>query len=149
MAIVPHVVRMLGQGNNNPSIEDFDVAASQTIVTGNFVAVAAGVISNAAAANTSGIVGLAIFDLTNGAAATTTTDYPVAIARNAVIRMNFDNSGAKKTFTKADLFTSYVLKTATSLDPNTTTNGFLQVVGYDNTNLTVDVVVKASAQYIV
>ena len=150
MPIVPYVVRQIGQGDNNPNIENFDVTASQNIVTGNFVVTASGTISNAAAATTGAIVGLANFDLANGASATTTKNYPVVLAKNSVIRMNFTNAGTKKTFTTADLYaTKFGLADAVTLDPDKTTNGFLQVVGYDNTKLTVDVVVTAAAQYLV
>ncbi|MNW59215.1 hypothetical protein D3C74_371220 [compost metagenome] len=150
MAITPYVVRRIGAGNNNPDIENFDVDASQTITTGNFVVVASGLLQPATSSTTGEIVGLANFALENGASATTTKDYPVVLAKNSVIRMNFTNAGTKKTFTTADLYGSaYGLSDATTLNPDDTTGGFLQVVGFDNTKLTVDVVVTAAAQYLV
>lgn len=150
MAITPYVVRRIGTGNNNPDIENFDVDASQTIKAGNFVVVASGLLQNAAAATTGEIVGLANFALTNGTSATTTKNYPVVLAKNSVIRMNFTNAGTKKTFATADLYgSSYGLSDAVTLNPDDTTGGFLQVVGFDNTKLTVDVVVAAAAQYLV
>lgn len=149
MAIVPYVVRQIGQGNNNPNIETFDVTASESITTGNFVVAASGLLANATSSTTGEIVGLANFDLANGASDTTTGNYPVVLAKNAIIRMNFTNAGTKKTFTTADLYGSaYGLSDAVTLNPDDTTGGFLQVVGFDNTNLTVDVVVTGSAQYL-
>jgi hypothetical protein len=149
MAITPYVVRRLGAGNNNLDIEYFDVDASQTIVAGNFVTVASGLLQTATSATTGKIVGLANASLTTGGSATTTKDFPVVLAKNSVIRMNFTNAGTKKTFTTADLYGSaYGLSDATTLNPDDTTGGFLQVVGFDNDNLTVDVVVTAAGQYL-
>lgn len=150
MAITPFIVRRLGAGNNNPDIEYFDIDASQTIVAGNFVVVAAGLAQNAAAGTTGEVVGLANGDFTNGATATTTRPLPAVLAKNSVIRMNFTDAGTKKTFTTADLYGAlYGLSNATTLNPDDTTGGFLQVIDYNNTNKTVDVVVAAAAQYLV
>ena len=150
MAITPYIVRRLGAGNNNPDIEYFDVDASQTITTGNFVVVASGLAQNAASSTTGEVVGLANATLSNGASATTTKDFPVVLAKNSVIRMNFTDAGTKKTFATADLYGAlYGLSDAVTLNPDDTTGGFLQVVGFDNTKKTVDVVVSAAAQYLV
>lgn len=150
MAITPFIVRRLGAGNNNPDIEYFDVDASQNIITGNFVVVAAGLAQNAVAATTNEIVGLANGGYQNGATATTGKPLPAVLAKNSVIRMNFTDAGTKKTFTRADLYgATYGLSDAVTLNPDDTTGGFLQVVDFDNTNKTVDVVVAAAAQYLV
>ncbi|KWX71617.1 hypothetical protein AMQ84_27230 [Paenibacillus riograndensis] len=150
MAIIPYVLRRIGTGNNNPDVEKFDVTGSESITTGDFVVVASGLLAKATSATTNEIVGLANFTLANGSSATTTNNYPVVLAKNVVIRMNFTNAGTKKTFTQADLYGSaYGISDAVTLNPDDTTGGFLQVVGYDNTKLTVDVVVTAAAQYLV
>ncbi|MBY9081203.1 hypothetical protein KIH86_23940 [Paenibacillus sp. HN-1] len=150
MAIIPYVLRRIGSGDNNPDIETFDVTASASITAGNFVVATSGLLANAVAATTGTIVGLSNFTLANGGSATTTKNYPVVLAKNAVIRMNFTNAGTKKTFTAADLYgTQFGLSDAVTLNPDDTTGGFLQVVGYDNTKLTVDVVVASAAQYLV
>jgi hypothetical protein len=150
MAIVPYVLRRIGSGDNNPDVENFDVTASASIVTGNFVVATSGLLANAVSGTTGTIVGLANFTLANGGSATTTKNYPVVLAKGSVIRMNFTNAGTKKTFAVTDLYgTSFGLSDAVTLNPDDTTGGFLQVIGYDNTKLTVDVVVTNAAQYLV
>lgn len=150
MAITPYVVRRIGSGDNNPDVEYFDVAASQTILVGNFVVVASGLLQNSTSETTNEIVGLANGNVTTTGAATTTKEFPVVLAKNSVIRMNFMNAGTKTTFTTADLYgASYGLSNPTTLNPDDTTGGFLQVVAFDNEKLTVDVVVAAAAQYLI
>lgn len=51
--------------------------------------------------------------------------------------MPFTNAGTKKTFTAADVGAIYQLAAGSAyvLDPDNTTNGFLELVGYDNDDL--------------
>lgn len=149
MAITPQWLRSLFTGNNNPDVDYFNVGANQTIKSGDFVQINAttGLLEVAAAASTT-VVGLANGDITTGATVTN-ENIPVVLVRGAVIRMNFSNGGTKKTFTQADLYTkSFDISNPTTVNPDDTTNGMMQVVAYDNDNLTVDVVVTAAAQYL-
>jgi len=148
--MIPQWVRSLFTGNNNPDVDYFNVAASQTIVTGDFVQINAtsGLLEAAAAASTT-IVGIANSDITTGGSVTDADNIPVVLAKNSVIRMNFTDAGTKKTFTQADLYTkSYDLSNKTTVNPDDTTGGMMQIVAFDNTKLTVDVVVLNANQYL-
>ena len=148
--MIPQWVRSLFTGNNNPDVDYFNVAASQTIVTGDFVQINAtsGLLEAAAAASTT-IVGIANADITTSGSVTSADNIPVVLAKNSVIRMNFTDAGTKKTFTQADLYTkSYDLSNKTTVNPDDTTGGMMQIVAFDNTKLTVDVVVLNANQYL-
>ena len=148
--MIPQWVRSLFTGNNNPDVDYFNVAASQTIVTGDFVQINAtsGLLEAAAAASTT-IIGIANSDITTGGSVTDADNIPVVLAKNSVIRMNFTDAGTKKTFTQADLYTkSYDLSNKTTVNPDDTTGGMMQIVAFDNTKLTVDVVVLNANQYL-
>lgn len=149
MAITPQWLRSLFTGTSNPDVDYFNVGANQTIKAGDFVQINAttGLLEAAVAASTT-IVGLANGSITTGATVTT-ENIPVVLVRGAVVRMSFTNAGTKKTFTQADLYTkAFDLSNKTTINPDDTTGGMMQVVAYDNTKLTVDVVVTAAAQYL-
>jgi hypothetical protein len=148
--MIPQWVRSLFTGNNNPDVDYFNVAASQTIVTGDFVQINAttGLLEAAVAASTT-IIGIANADITTGGSVTAADNIPVVLAKNAVIRMNFTDAGTKKTFLQADLYTkAYDLSNKTTVNPDDTTGGMMQIVAFDNTKLTVDVVVLNANQYL-
>jgi len=149
MPITPQWLRSLFTGKNNPDVDYFNVAANQTIKAGDFVQINAtsGLLEAAASASTT-IVGLANGSITTGATVTD-ENIPVVLVKNAVVRMNFSNGGTKKTFTQADLYTkAFDISNPTTVNPDDTTNGMMQVVAYDNDKLTVDVVITSASQYL-
>lgn len=150
MAIIPTVVRRVQTGNNNPDVEYFNVAASQTIAVGDLVQInsTTGLLEVAVAASTT-IVGLSNEAITTGATVAATDNIPVVLAKNAIIRINFTTAGTKKTLLQADLFSkSFDLSNKTTINPDDVTGGMCQVVGFNNANATADVVILAANQYL-
>ncbi|OPG91335.1 hypothetical protein B2I21_35135 [Chryseobacterium mucoviscidosis] len=140
-------VKSLMNGNNNPDVDYFYVAASQTIKQGDIVQVDATtkLLEVAEAASTT-IVGIANADITT-AAGETNKQLPVVLVRDVIIRMAFTNAGTKKTFTQADKYvTKFDISNQTTVNPDDTTGGMMQVYAYDNEKLTVDVVVSQANQ---
>lgn len=140
-------VKSLMNGNNNPDVDYFYVAASQTIKVGDIVQVdpTTKLLEVAEAASTT-IVGIANSDIITASGETDKT-IPVVLVRDAVIRMAFTDAGTKKTFTQADKYvTKFDISNPTTVNPDDTTGGMMQVYGYDNDKLTVDVVVSRANQ---
>jgi len=148
--MIPFVVKRIQGGNNNPDVEYFNVAASQTIVTGDLVQINAStrLLEVATAASTT-IVGVANETITTGATVTAVDNIPVVLARGVVIRMNFTGAGTKKTFASTDLYsTLFDLSNKTTVNPDDVTGGMAQIIAYDNAKLTVDVVIASANQYL-
>jgi hypothetical protein len=134
-------------GYNEPIAVKWRVAASQTIKAGDLVQIDATsrYLQSAVAASTT-LVGIATQDITTGTTVTADDAILITPLVGAIIRIDFDTSGAKKTFADTDLSTTkYALKTTSTLDPNTTTNGMCQIVGYNNTRATADVIIAAAS----
>lgn len=134
-------------GYNDPIAVPWRVAASQTITAGDLVELDATsrYLKSAIAASTT-LAGVAQSSITTGATVTVADTISVLPLTEVVVRLDVDQSGAKKTFADTDLaLTKYALKTPTSIDPNVTAGGMCQVVDYDNTKKTVDVVFAAAA----
>ena len=140
-------VKSLMNGNNNPDVDYFFVAASQSIKHGDLVQVdpTTKLLEVAEAASTT-IVGIANGNITT-AAGETNKKLPVVLVRDVIIRVNFSNAGTKKTFTQADKYvTKFDISNPTTVNPDDTTGGMMQVYDYDNTKLAVDVVVSRANQ---
>lgn len=147
----PKYIRSIVSGNNNPSIEWFPVDVSQTINEGDWVQIdsSSRKLEVATAASTT-LVGIAAAAITTGGAVTDADRIPVILARFAVIRMPFTAAGSKKTFAQTDLYsTKFDLSNKTTVDPDDTTGGMMQIVDYDNDALTVDVVCAGANQFLV
>jgi hypothetical protein len=134
-------------GYNEPIAVKWRVAPSQTIKAGDLVQIDATTryLQSAVAASTT-LVGIATTDYTTGTTVTANDAINITPLAGIVVRMAFDTSGAKKTFADTDLSTTkFALKDTKTLDPNTTTGGMCQVVGYNNTRTTVDVIIAAAS----
>ena len=135
---------------SQPTVEKVHVAANQTIVVGNLLVVSSGLAAKAAAAPASNtVLGVALADITTGATVGDDDVIPILIlTQYAVLRATY-LPGTKTSLTAADKFgTMYDIdvdgttgKQTVKLDD--TTGGFLKVIGYDNDNKTVDVIVAA------
>lgn len=136
------------KADNEPRTAWFDVGANQTIAEGDLVAASSGLAVAAAAASTA-IIGIAGAPITTGASPVAGVDrIPVTLVKDAVIRIDYTGS-TKTTLTAADKFTTlFDLGTKRTLNLDDTTGGMLQVIDYNNTNKTADVVVTAASQYL-
>jgi len=127
-------------GNNEPKTDWIKIGASQTIVTGNLIAISSG-LGIAAVAASAALYGIAEADITTTSSPTAADRIPVTLLKGAVVRLPFTAAGSKKTFADADLFaTKFDLLDKTSVAPDDTTGGMCHIVAYDNTALTCDVV---------
>jgi hypothetical protein len=134
-------------GYNEPIAVKWRVDANQTINEGDLVQIDSTTryLQSATATSTT-LVGIAQQSYTTGSTVTPEDAIFVTPLSGIVCRIAFDTSGAKKTFADTDLSTTkFALKTTNSVDPNTTASGMCQVVGYDNTHLTVDVIIAAAS----
>ncbi|MEO3947628.1 hypothetical protein [Gorillibacterium sp. CAU 1737] len=136
------------KADNEPRTAWFDVGASQTINEGDLVVASSGVIVVAAAAATA-IVGIAAASITTGASPVAGVDrIPVTLVKDAVIRIDYTGT-TKTTLAVADKYgTAFDLGTKRTLNLDDTTGGMLQVIDYNNTNKTADVVILAANQYL-
>lgn len=133
-------------GRNQAVVKNFNVDASQTIKEGDLVQVNAttGKIVVAAAASTT-LLGIANKDITTGASVTAKDNIGVTLLKNSVIRIPFTGT-TKTTLAEADLYTvKFDLGGKNSINLDDTTGGMAQVIAYDNTKKTADVVIAAAA----
>lgn len=135
--------------HTQPMVEKVHVAASQTIKAGMLLVVSSGRAAKAAAAASAGtVLGIALADITTGLSVGDDDQIPVLILNSkSVIRCKYIGS-LKTSLTAADKFgTAFDIAVdgtsgAQTLNLDDTTDGFLKVVGYNNTAGTADVVVK-------
>lgn len=136
---------------SQPTVEKVHVAANQTIVAGNLLVVSSGRAAKAAAAaayNT--VLGVALADITTGGSVGDDDVIPVLIlTQYAVLRATYLPGVSKTSLAAGDKFgTMYDIDVNGATGKQTvnlgdTEGGFLKVVGYDNDNKTVDVIVAA------
>lgn len=145
---MPSIVRSYTTDTNVPIIiGGLLVADNQTIVAGDLVQIngTSRKVEAAAAASTT-IIGIADNSITT-TTATANDVISVTLARSQVVRIPFTNAGTKKTFAQTDLYTTaFDLLNKTTLAPDDTTGGMCYVQAYDNTNLTVDVIIGTANQ---
>lgn len=149
MAVTPRYLKSRTQGENNPKVEWMLVAASQTINKGDLVQVNATtkLLEVAAAASTT-IVGIADASITTGGSVTSADIIPVIWAYDAVLLVNY-TPGTKTSLTQADLYTvAFDLASKTSINLDDTTGGMWEVVAYDNTAATAEVVLKRANYFL-
>lgn len=135
--------------HSQPMVEKVHVAANQTIKAGMLLVVASGLAAKAAAGAAAGtVLGIALADITTGAAVDDDDQIPVLILNSkSVIRCKYTGS-QKTSLAAANKFgTAYDIAVngttgAQTLNIDDTNDGFLKVVGYNNTAKTADVVVK-------
>jgi hypothetical protein len=123
------------------------INASQTIIAGDLIFISSGKGSKATAASTA-IIGIALEAITTGAEVTDADEISVLMINSkSVIRLDY--AGVTKTsLTSADMWiTAFDITSAQKVNLDDTTGGQCLVVGYDNTNETVDVIIKASALF--
>ncbi len=127
--------------DNQPISRTLPVGDSQTIAVGDLVQIDATsrklVLAVAASTTIVGIAEQAITTTT----ATADDKIIVTLIRDAVVRLDVDQTGTKTSFATTDKYTTaYDLKDETSVNPDDTTGGMCYVQDYDNTNHTVDVI---------
>lgn len=128
-------------GRNQPVVEYFNVAASQTINAGDLVQVNATSrkIEAAVAASTT-LIGVAHKSITTGASVTSSDNIPVVLLKNAVFRTTYVGT-TKTTLVETDLYTTkFDLSDKTAINLDDTLGGMASVLNYDNTKKTADVV---------
>jgi hypothetical protein len=135
-------VRSVIDSDNTPVVVGgILVADSQTIAVGDLVQVNTSTrkLEAAVAASTT-LVGYANAPITTGTA-TASDVLSITLLKAQVIRLAVDQTGTKKTFAQADMYTTaFDLKNKTAINPDDTTGGMCYVVGFDNTQNTVDVI---------
>lgn len=134
--------------HTQPMVEKVHIGASQTIKAGMLLDVSSGLGVKAAATATA-ILGIALADITTGLSVGDDDQIPVLMLNTkSVIRAKYTGS-SKTSLTAADKFgTAYDLAVdgttgAQTVNLDDTTGGLFLVVGYNNDNNTVDVVIKA------
>lgn len=133
--------------HSQPMVEKVHVAASQTIKAGMLLAISSGLAAKAAA-GASAVLGIALADITTASSVGDDDQIPVLILNSkSVIRCKYTGS-SKESLAAADKFgTAFDIAVdgtsgVQTLNLDDTTDGFLKVVGYNNTAKTADVVVK-------
>lgn len=133
-------------GRNQAVVKNFNVGASQTINEGDLVQIDSTTrkLVVAVAASTT-IVGIANRSITTGSTVTAKDNIGVTLLKNAVIRIPYVGT-TKSTLAETDLYTTkFDLSDKTSINLDDTTGGMCQVLAYDNTKKTADVVISALA----
>jgi hypothetical protein len=118
-------------------IRKLPVAASQTIVKGDPLVIASGLLNVAAGGATAATV-VGIANQASDSAAAGTEVEVILCDSDTVFKADFLNSGTKKTFANADLGTAYDMGATTDynkIDPDDTVGGSWTLVDFDNTNL--------------
>ncbi len=136
-------------GTGVPPVSRIRVNDSQTIVAGDLLIISAKKASKAgAAAAIDTILGVAAEAITT----TTATDasiisyYPAQA--DMVWRAQYLTTGTKTSFTDADLNTVYDIDANTKINPDDTTGGFCELVGYNNTDKVAFVRIIAAQLYL-
>lgn len=133
-------------GRNQAVVKYFNVGASQTINEGDLVQIDATsrkIVAGVAASTT--LVGIANRSITTGASPTAKDNIGVTLLKNAVVRLSYVGT-TKTTLAEADLYsTKFDLSDKVSINLDDTTGGMCQVLAYDNTKKTADVLVTTLA----
>lgn len=134
-------------GYNDPIEIPWRVMASTTINEGDLVEIdnTTKYLKPAVQGDTT-FVGIAQQSIVTTATITPDDKITIIPLTDLVVRMDFDDSGAKKTFADTDLANvKFGLKDARTVDPNVTgATGSMTIVDYNNTNKYVDVLVSAA-----
>lgn len=127
--------------NNIPAIR-VKAAASTTIAAGDLVTIAG---AKAIAASTT-IAGIALAPITTTSTVGVNDYILVQPLGNAIVRVAY-LAGTKTSLTDADIAaaTAFDIGTGQTLALDDTTGGMMQVVGYDNTAGTADVIFTAAS----
>lgn len=119
----------------------FNVGASTTITKGDAVVLASGLVVRAVSTDTA-ILGIAAGDVTTAAGETAICE--VYIQPGIIWTVPFTAAGTKKTMAAADVGAAgFGLSTYGVIAPDDTTGPVVQVVDYNNTALTADVIIKS------
>lgn len=133
-------------GRNQAVVKNFNVGASQTINEGDIVQIDATtrkLVVGVAASTT--LVGIANRSITTGASPTAKDNIGVTLFKNAVVRVPYVGT-TKTTLAETDLYTTkFDLNDKTSINLDDTTGGMCQVIAYNNTAKTADVVISTLA----
>lgn len=146
---MPRRMVAFGSLNATPNVlKPIRVKTSTSVVSKTLIVDLGNGAEPATTANTAGadvVLGVCMDDVTN-AAANEQTKYDTNI--DQVYEMPFTNAGTKKTFTLADVGKKYQLASgsASILDPDNTTNGFLELVSFDNSTLVARVLIHNRKQ---
>jgi hypothetical protein len=131
-------------GRNQAVVKYFNVGASQTIKEGDALQIdaATGKVVAAVGGSTT-LIGVANKDITTGGTVSAKDNIGVTLFKNSVFRFPFTGT-TKTTLEEADLYTKkFDLGGKNSINLDDTTGGMCQVIAYDNTNKTADVVISA------
>jgi hypothetical protein len=127
-----------------PCIERVWVGDNQTIVAGDLLCISSGKAVKASETVHTLVIGIAMQDITTTTASATDYINVLIINEKTVLRFTYD-PGSKTSLAAADMFgTLFDIDADQEVNLDDTTNGFLLVVAYDNTNYYADCVVKAS-----
>lgn len=126
-------------GGNLPHTTYVNIAANQTIKSGDLIQISAGLGQVAVAASTT-LIGVAAADITTGASVTSKDRIPVTLLKDAVILIDYVGT-TKTTLTDADRYgTSFDLSDKKTLNLDDTVGGMFKVLGYDNAKKKAEVV---------
>lgn len=118
-------------GPADPLVKRIPVAANQTIVRGGVVGLTSGK-AVVAAPGATNVLGVALDTITTGANPGAGEKVGVVVSGDVVFRANYVGS-EKTSLTQADVGTKFDIVTGgQSIDLDETTNGFAQVVEFDN-----------------
>lgn len=133
-------------GRNQAVVKNFNVGASQTINEGDLVQIDATsrkIVAAVAASTT--LVGIANRSITTGASVTSKDNIGVTLLKSVVVRVSYVGT-TKTTLAETDLYTTkFDLNDKNSINLDDTTGGMCQVIAYDNTQKTADVVISTLA----
>lgn len=129
-------------GGNTPCTEWVNIDVSQTIVVGDLIQIdATSRLGKVAVAASTSLYGIAEKAITTGGSVTAADKIPVTLLKGAVIRMDY-TTGTKTSLVDTDKYsTKFDLASKTNMSLDDTTGGMCQVLGYDNTAKTADVVI--------
>ncbi|MNT26768.1 hypothetical protein D3C72_1623620 [compost metagenome] len=134
-------------GRNQAVTKFINIDANQTIKTGDLIqingATGKGVVAVAASTT---LIGIAQKDITTGATVTSKDNIPVTLLKSAVVRIDYTGT-TKSSLAETDLYTvKFDLGSKNTVNLDDTTGGMCQVIAYDNTKKTADVVFTAASQ---
>lgn len=143
-------IKSLFKSENRPATLWINIAASQTIKQGDLIQInATSHLGEAAVSASATIAGIADADITTGASPVAGVDQiPVTLVRGEVVRIAYIGT-TKPTLAPADLYTTkFDLSDKKTLNLDDTTDGMCQVIAYDNTKKTADVVIATDNQFL-
>lgn len=137
------IVRSATNTDNATPARKLAVAINQTIAIGDLLIIGASTRKlEVAVAATTALYGIAMENITTGGTVTDLDAILVEPIRGQVVRIPFTNAGTKKTFADTDKYlTAFDLLNKTTVNPDDTTGGMCFIQAYDNTKLTVDVII--------